>query len=258
MKIVSILQPHFAPYLGYLSIQSIVTEFIYLTELDFSRPSWQMRNRIRTPLQYDKRLRRESDWTYLTVPTLHSKDRLLWDVKIDNRGKWRDAHLHILNKYYGESKFFNKYFPKIKAIYKQNHKRLCDLNLALLDVLREAYEVTTPTTLEREVPYDNTPGGDNAGKTQRLINFCDAVGADIYLEPEGGKDFIIEDMFKEVGIELRFFHFDEEDNYKQLWPGWVPKMSAIDALFCLGPRAKNKIRHIEWYDTEIREDQREI
>lgn len=254
---IALIQPHFLPYLGYLNIMNAVDEFFYMTEVDLTTPSWQTRNRIRTPFQYDKRLRRESDWTYLTVPTFHSKNRLLWDVKIDNRGNWRAAHLHQLIRNYGDGKFFKDYYPKIKNIYNMDHHRLCDFNHALLEMLREQFEITTPTTIEREIPYDNTPGGNDAGKTQRLINFCDAVDADIYLEPEGGKKFIIEDMFKEVGIDLRFFHFDEEDTYGQMWPGWVPKMSSIDALFCLGRRAKNKVRTVEWYDSEIREDHRE-
>jgi len=256
MSKIALIQPHFLPYLGYLQIQHAVDEFYYMTEVPLSTPSWQTRNRIRTPLQYDKRLRRESDWTWLTVPIKHGHDRLVWDAKVDYRGKWIASHFHMLGKYYGESKYFNKYMPRIKAIYKQGHKRLAELNIAFLDMLREEFEITTPTLIEREIPYDNTPGGNDAGKTQRLINFCDAVDATLYLEPEGGKDFIIEDMFKEVGIELRFFHFDEEDVYKQLWPGWVSKMSCIDALFCLGPRAKNKVHYIEWYDSEIREDHR--
>jgi len=254
---VALIQPHFLPYLGYLQIQHVVDEFYYMTEVDLTTPSWQTRNRIRTPLQYDKRLRRESDWTYLTVPTMHTHNRLLWDAKVDYRGKWMSSHFHMLGKYYGESKYFNNYFPKFKAIYKQNHKRLCELNIAFLELLREHYEITTPVTIEREIPYDNTPGGNDAGKTQRLINFCDAVDADLYLEPEGGKAFIIEDMFNEVGIELRYFHFDEDATYKQMWPEWVPKMSAIDAMFCLGPRAKNRVHNVEWYDTPIREDHRE-
>jgi len=50
-------------------------------------------------------------------------------------------------------KHFAKYMPMLKAVYKQGHKRLAELNIAFLDMLREEFEITTPTLIEREIPY---------------------------------------------------------------------------------------------------------
>lgn len=260
MKKVACIQPHFMPYLGTLMIQALVDEFYYMTDVQFEPRSWQHRNRIRTPFHKARNYEGEIGWTWLRVPTVHAKrgtpEMVLQNIRVNNKRPWREEHLWKISQYYSKSKWFSEYFPELEELYTRPWGHLASLDIELTRWLMEKFEVETQTCIEGGIPYDRDTGHTREGKTQRLINFCDAVGADLYLEPEGGLTFIVEQMFKDVGIELRFFHFDEEDKYKQLWPGWVPKMSSIDALFCLGPRAKNLIK-VEWYNTEIREDMRD-
>ena len=48
-KIISILQPHFLPYLGYFDLISKSDLFIFLDNVQYDHRSWQQRNKIKTP-----------------------------------------------------------------------------------------------------------------------------------------------------------------------------------------------------------------
>jgi len=285
MKKVSLLQPTYLPYPGYFQVMNLVDEFYYMTNVELSRPSFQHRNRLRTPTTEMSRrdypchkcggtAREQQDadhglysvkhctgcgnsfgkaphgWLWLDVPVVHAhrgtEARLLQYALIDNAVPWAQRHLTYIGSFYKRSAFYESLYPELEEIYTRPHATLYKLNIELIDWLRGHLGVKTPAFLETEYPYDVV-----GNKTQRLVNFCDAVGADCYVEPEGAS-FIDEKMFERNGIELRFFHF-EPPEYLQLFPGFVPYMSALDMLFCLGPRAKNKIK-AEWYDSEIREN----
>lgn len=327
MRVCSLLQPAHLPWEGFFQIMS-ASEMHFMTDVQFSKPSWQMRNRIRTPrklvgeipralrthlligemakgavrdpetveaikglglepltsksgdyynlMEYDKQtfnikgrgdellLEEEGDvlkayssgWVWLTVPTINvplkSAKRFMVHIKIDNRYPWQLQHLHAISSNYSESKWYDEYFPELEAIYSERWTHLVPLNLRLIEWLKEKLGIKNPTFIEGEIPYDRDTGHTDEGKTQRLINFCDAVGADCYLEPGGGSAFIDEEMFQMAGIELRWAHA-QHIPYNQLHEGFVPQMSALDLLFCLGPRAKNRMS-VMWYDDLYVED----
>ena len=47
MKIVSICQPHFIPWIGYFLMLKKTDEFIFLDDVQYNRRSWQNRVHIR-------------------------------------------------------------------------------------------------------------------------------------------------------------------------------------------------------------------
>ena len=47
-KIISILQPHFLPYLGYFDLIS-KSDLLFLDNVQYDHRSWQQRNKIKTP-----------------------------------------------------------------------------------------------------------------------------------------------------------------------------------------------------------------
>ncbi len=286
MKKIAILQPTYLPYPGYFQIMSLVDEFYYLTNVDLNVPSFQHRNRIRVPAPalssrtfechkcggaavekvdaahplYTVKVcpgcgnsfgKTPHGWGWLDVPVVHAHhgttERLIQNTLIDNGLPWVQAHLAAIGSFYKRSTYYEELYPELEAIYMRYHERLWQLNLELIEWFRHHFEIRTPVFLEGEVAYDVVKD-----KTQRLVNFCIEVGADCYLEPEGGSAFMDPKAFDLNGIELRYFHYDPPE-YLQLHEGFVPYMSALDLLLCLGPRAKNKLK-CEWYDTQIWEN----
>jgi hypothetical protein len=77
-------------------------------------------------------------------------------------------------------------------------------------------------------------------KTDAIIAVLKAVCADTYLSGQSGMEYLEYEQFRQNNINLRFFGF-EHPVYKQVFPGFLPKMSAIDLLFNIGPSANQII-----------------
>ncbi len=242
MKKVALLQAHMHPYIGYLQMMYAVDAFYYYTDVQFVRQSWHHRNKIRT----------KQGWMWLDVPVRHNtphKDLMIKDAAIDRTKRWRKQHKNSIQAYYRKSPFWDLYADDLDRIYDFDWSSLMMLNINLLDTFYKKHlEIETPTFNEADIAYDR-----DVGKMERLLNFCRAVDADLFLEPGGGTSFFDEDAFKDAGIELRFFHYDPIE-YEQLWPGFQPWMCTLDMLFCLGPETKEVLGDIEWYDHEISEE----
>ena len=242
MKTVALMQSMYHPFVGYLQMMNAVDAFYYYTDVQFVRQSWHHRNRIRT----------KQGWMWLDVPVLHSAphgELLIKNASIDISKRWRKQHWNSIQAWYRRSPYWDLYAADLERIYNAEWYSLMHMNIEILDTFYKKHlEIETPTFNEAKIAYDR-----DVGKMERLLNFCRAVDADLFLEPGGGTSFFDEEAFKEAGIELRFFHYDPIE-YEQLWPGFHPWMCALDTLFCLGPEAKDVLKDIEWYDHEVSEE----
>ena len=73
MKLV-VMQPTYLPWMGYFDLIDQCDTFIFLDSVQFSRQSWQQRNRIKTP----------QGPLWLTVPVFRSLSQTINEVAIDN------------------------------------------------------------------------------------------------------------------------------------------------------------------------------
>lgn len=238
------MQPTYLPYLGFFQLMANVDEYVVLNDVQFAKPSWQMRNRIRTPYHYNKALKDTVGWVWLTVPTKYaqqgSAERMLFNVLIDYPTMWNLDHMDTIIHYYKKAPFFDEVLPLFGDVINRPWSRLYGLNLTLINNMRDYLEVKTPMTIDSALPYDR-----EVSKSKRLANLVEAMGGDVYVEPEGGKKFLEVEPFEERGIEVYFQKFFPY-GYKQLWDGpFVSHMSALDAMFCMGKVAKNLIKDME-------------
>ena len=85
MTVVSIHQPAYLPWLGYMDKVLKSGTFVYLDTVQIGKNSFSYRNKIKTP----------QGSTWLTVP-LKMKGHMsnvIKDVRIDNSQQWRKKHL---------------------------------------------------------------------------------------------------------------------------------------------------------------------
>ena len=136
---VAIHQPHFLPWLGYLHRMAQADLFVLLDHVQFERRNYQNRTMIR--------LADQGHW--LTVPVVQNsqKERIV-DKLVDNRldgTKWWSAnHFATLRHAYRAAPFFDVYAPSMQRLFETKWQRLVDINQAGLELLREAYGITTP------------------------------------------------------------------------------------------------------------------
>lgn len=225
--IAAIHQPNFLPWLGYLDRMCRADVFIVLDHVQFERRNYQNRTRIQ--------LDGHAHW--LTVPVRqHSRQERILDKRIDNpapgeRG-WAADLGRTLRHAYRDAPFLDRYLTPLRRILDTCPDTLVDLDLAMLDFLREAFAIDTPIVRSSRLGVDGA-------KSDLILNLCRAVGADTYLAGMGGsRAYLDTAAFAAAGIAIDWQDF-AHPHYPQCGGGeFIPGLSAIDLLFNRGPESR--------------------
>lgn len=219
--IVTIHQPQFMAWSGYFQKIASADLFVILDNVQFRKNEWQHRNRIKGP--------NGAQW--LSVPTTYKFPQLICEVGIADDPHWSTKHLHSIESCYKKSRYFDQYYPLLKTFYEKSYIMLSDCNIASVQLLAECLQIKTPFLPASSFSVDGS-------SSERLINICRHVGADVYLAGAGGRDYMDLALFNDAGIEVRFQKF-HPPVYPQLWckseSDFVPALSIIDMLFNCGP-----------------------
>ena len=209
--LVTIHQPHYLPWLGYLQRMAQADLFIVLDHVQFERGNYQNRTRVR--------VNGAAHW--LTVPLQqHSQKERIVDKRIDARQEWAATHFETLRHAYGSTATAG-----LKPIYETRWERLVDLNAVLLDFLRAAFGIRTPLVNSSEL---DVPGA----KGELVLNLCEAVGADALLVGLGGsRGYLDRAAFARAGIELVFQEFNHPVYPQRGSAPFIAGLSAVDLLF---------------------------
>ena len=176
-----------------------------------------------------------TEWTWLTVPIKKNhKDYLLKDVQIFNDLKWNKVHRKKLESAYNKSNFFNKYNTDLNLILEQKWEMLLELNMAIIKKIFDWLKIKTKIVYESEI-------GIEGEATNRLINICKAVNADVYLSGDMGHDYLNEELFKQNEIELKYQNYTPKQYNQILSREFIPNLSIIDMLSNIGHEEVRKI-----------------
>lgn len=221
---VTIHQPQFLPWLGYLDKIDRADLFVVLDTVQYTKNEWQNRNRIRTA----------QGWQWLTVPVLHRFGQRLNEVRINQQVDWHAKHLRALEIHYGQAAHLEEFLEGLRNLYRDPWERLAALNLAVLRWLLEAFGITTPVRLASEMTLREDP-------TDRLIDICHTVGATRYLAGAGARQYMAMERFDASGVRLEIQDF-RHPVYRQCYAPFVPGMAAVDLLFTCGKDALPLLR----------------
>ena len=221
--IVAIHQPNYLPWLGYFNKMARSDVFVLFDDVQLVRgKSFMTRNMVKTV----------NNVQWLTVPVKEKNElRLIMDAQIAQDGKWQKKHWRTIEVSYKKAPYFNKYEAKFRQIYDTNWENLCQLNVALIELIKETIGIKTNLILSSEMNIES-------GGTEKIISIVKELKADQYLtgEGEGSKRYIDEDEFKKENIKLIYQRF-KHTVYHQLWGDFVPNLSAIDLLFNEGEKS---------------------
>jgi len=221
---VTIHQPQFLPWLGYLDKIDQADLFIMLDTVQFKKNEWQNRNRIRTA----------KGWQWLTVPVLQQFGQRIDEVLINPTVTWKAQHLRALDMHYARAPYRNRYLAQLRELYSAPWNKLSDLNKATVQWLLEAYGITTP--VHRAVDY-----AARDEPTDRLTDLCQAVGATEYLAGPGAEHYMDKPRFESSGVRLDIQVF-QHPIYRQVYEPFEPNLSALDLLLMQGPDALMTLR----------------
>lgn len=230
---VTIHQPQFLPWLGYLDKIDQADTFIMLDTVQFKKNEWQNRNRIRTA----------KGWQWLTVPVLQHFGQRIDEVLINPTASWKTQHLRALDMHYARAPYRDLYLSELRELYLRPWSRLSDLNKATVQWLIQAYGITTPVHCATEYEARDEP-------TDRLIDLCRAVGATEYLAGAGAEHYMDKPRFESSGVllEIQVLH---HPIYRQMYEPFEPNLSSLDLLLMQGPDALSILRRTRSMDRSL-------
>ncbi len=225
MTTVAIMQPTFLPWLGYFALINEVDIFVLLDNVQFSRQSFQQRNRIKTaqgPLM-------------LTVPCKRGKN-LIQDVAISVPPTILcKKMIRSISQSYSKAPYEFEFTPRLKQVFEQNHTKLGELNCSLIKEIAKFLKIESKVIISSDLKLGVMD------KTRQPLRICEALNADQYLSAPGSFSYLKEsNPFETSSIKLRFFSFKHPE-YPQLHGEFQAYLSAIDAIFNVGSSETHKL-----------------
>jgi len=240
--LVAIHQPHYVPWLGYLDRMARADVFIVLDHVQFERRNYQNRTMIR--------LEDESRWLTVPVVQLSQKETIV-DKLVDNTETgsraWGPTHFKTLKYAYRKAAHFDTYAPRLQQIMEARWDKLIDLDLAMLDFLRESFEIRTPLKRSSEMKAEGA-------RSTLLLNLCKEIGprATFFGGLGGSRHYLDHAAFKAENIGVQWQEF-RHPTYAQCGDApFIPGLMSLDLLFNCGPAA----RDLFWQRTEAKNEER--
>ena len=222
--LITIHQPQYLPWLGYLDKIDKADVFVILDNVQFKKNEWQNRNRIKTA----------QGCQWITVPVLYRLPEKINEVRINNKTNWSRKHLQALITNYSKSTYFDNYKSFFEDIFSRSWDRLVDINIEIIKFLISALELKTKLVMASDLKLREEP-------TERLIDICKTLNGNKYLAGKDGNKYMNLELFDKEGIEVIFQDF-KHPVYNQLFGDFEPYLSAIDLLFNCGDNSLEILR----------------
>lgn len=226
---VTIHQPEFAPWLGFFHKVSLADALILLDDVQFRKNYFQNRNCIRLG----------DGMQWLTVPVEHcglpTKIHEVRIARAANPGWIQRMETILLQAYRGAP--YPKLMDEFFELLSRADDRLVSVTAPVIRWMLECFSLNPKILSSSSLPTTATG-------SRRILELCLAAGASTYLSGVSGRDYLDLESFERAGIQVEFQEF-HHPVYPQMAPGFIPKISALEALFLLGPSA-HRLLQADW------------
>jgi hypothetical protein len=223
MKFIAISQPTFMPWVGYFDLIEQSETFIFLDDVEFSKQSWQQRNRVAC----------DGD-NWITIPiakkSSHSK---LNELALGSDVRACTKLINKIKNVYFKEKYFKLYFDEIRWILLdgvQTKISLSELNIKLIEFFLKILNISTILKKSSDLMVE----GARSEKLVNIVNYFDVTN---YISPPGSAEYLAEDfeIFNKSNIAIWLHQYEP---YPYLKDNWIPYMSILDLIFRFGPDSK--------------------
>jgi len=198
-------------------------QFVLGDDVQYTTHSFTNRNRIKNI----------NGCQWLTIPVLTKGKGFqeVRDVKIDNTKNWQKKHWKSILINYKYSIYFDNYADFFWNLYQKNWTFLIDLNIAILDFIKDRLSITCPIVLNSELKI-------KSNSSERILEMSQKINCNCYLAGTGGSiKYLNDELFQKSGIDLVFCKF-RSPVYRQQFGTFIPNLSVIDLLFNEGEEAR--------------------
>lgn len=220
MKKVAVLQSNYVPWKGYFDIIHNVDEFIFYDDVKYTKNDWRNRNLILT----------NTGLKWMTIPISCETNTLIDEVNLPIH-TWQKKHYKMLMQTYAKAPFLSRYRDFLDYVYLDRvWDNLSDLNQYLIKNI--AYNF-----LGIKTTFSNSRDYYKAGtKLDRLLSLLTSAHANAYLSGPAAKNYIDENSFKNMNIDLEWMNYIGYPDYSQIHnhDACVHGVSILDLLFNTG------------------------
>lgn len=218
-----IMQPYLLPYAEHFRLLAACDRWVVFDTVGYRRRTWMTRNRVANR-------DRPEGWTWMSLPvTPTGRDQAVREVPVDHGRDWRGELLGRLGPY-RVAPHHAAVMAVLEEALDDDLRTLVDVDEALLVAVARRLGIETPVERLSDLGLD-LPDGPGPGEWALFI--ADALGADEYRNPSGGRHLFDPDRFARLGIELSF-HVHADLTYDPSPFPFVPDLSVVDPLMWLG------------------------
>jgi hypothetical protein len=215
---VAIMQPYLFPYTPYFQLIHAVDCFVIFDTVQYIRRGWMHRNRIK--LNGQEHL--------ITFPTaLAPRDTPIQEIVFsENAAKERERLLIKLAHAYGRATHWDQLEQLVAPLIAglEQGGSFVEFAERSLRSISGALRITTRFLRASDLIARASPQYQDY-----VLDICQALDANEYVNAPGGKDLYRAEAFAERGVALRFLH-SELPPYPQQGGEFVPDLSVIDIL----------------------------
>jgi hypothetical protein len=189
--------------------------------IKFTKNDWRNRNKIKT----------SNGIIWLTIPVKQEKlDQKINQTFVAN-DIWRKKHWNTIQLAYAKAPYFKLYKEVFEDLYLNNSEQnLSKINFSFLKTIADTLNIKTKIISSSHLTLTE-------GKTQRLVNLCEQIGADTYLSGSAAKDYLDVSLFEKQQIKVQWMDYSNYKPYNQLHTEFEHSVSILDLIFNEGTNA---------------------
>lgn len=229
MKKVAIIQSNYIPWKGYFDMIAAVDEFILYDDMQYTRRDWRNRNQIKTP--------QGVQWLTIPVKAKGNYHQKIRQTEIDGTD-WAATHWKALVQNYRRAPHFADIAEWLEPLYlKEASTHISQLNRRFIEAICNYLGIKTVITNSWDYTLLD-------GKTERLADLCMQAGGTTYISGPAAKEYIVEEVFADMGIKLTWFEYACYPEYPQLWGEFSHGVTILDLLFNCGKDSPRFMRYL--------------
>ncbi|MFP3870149.1 MAG: WbqC family protein [Syntrophobacteria bacterium] len=220
-------QPNFMPWPGLFFKAFEADRLVLLDDVQFPLGgSWVNRNRLKN----------DQGEMWLTVPVWKRgrSGQRIDQVETCNEENWQKKHLLSLEHAYKHAPYRDDHLRFCREIYRRRWSKLLELNLVILDYLRDSLGLSRPFLCSSSLSIE-------AKGSRRLLAICQALGARKYLTVASSYKYLDQELFGAYGIQVVYYKY-QPPIYPQLWGDFLANLSTFDLVLTCGSKSSEMIR----------------
>lgn len=190
MKVLSIMQPAYLPWVGYFDRIARADVHCVLDHVQFEKNSFTNRNYIcgqNGPTMLTIPIKTAGKFGNLQINSLHA----------DEASKWRRKHLSAIQQAYGRSVYFDDFYPAIE-------RAINDRGLTFFEVVESINRsICDFLAIDTWQTYSSSLNAKYS-KSDLVLEICQNLGCDTYLSGGFGRKYLDLPKFKKCGVKVIF------------------------------------------------------